>query len=339
MKKRILVVDNSSIVRRYLKQLLEKNGYSVETFKSAEDALQALRKEHYSLAIIDFELPSMSGLELLKIIMNEQAMRVLMIGSTSSANHSFEALDIGAIDYIVKPNNGVDIVNIANDVLQKVKKSLLILSRNIQKMQMPKAVKSSSYESDIKMGFVLIGASTGGPRLIESICRSLPVDYPHAVCIVQHMPTEFTANFATRLNTLSALEVMEAESGLALKKGRVIIAKGGKHLHIRKKLNNYSIVLASNIRERFFVPSVDEMFLSAVESLPLKNILAVELTGIGDDGADGMVALKQHGAYTLAESEESAVVYGMPKEAALRGGATKVLAFDKILNEIINFGQ
>lgn len=339
MKKSILVVDSSSVVRRYIKKILEEQEYRVESVKSVEDALVSLGKERYSLVILDVELSFRDDLEFLKFLVHEKSTRVLMLGTNSNADHSFEALEMGAIDYIMKPQKSINIVNISKELLQKVKKILLILPQNMKKKEPKHGIKSVTYESDIEMRFVLVGASTGGPRLIESICKNLPADYPHVVCVVQHMPTEFTANFAVRLNKLSSVEVVEADNGVELKKGRVIIAKGGKHLHIRKKLKRYGVVLAPNTRERFFVPSVDEMFLSALEILPTKNILAVELTGIGDDGADGMVVLKKHGAYTLAESQESAVVYGMPKEAAIRGGATKVLSFDKILNEIINFGQ
>ena len=339
MKKSILVVDSSSVVRRYVKKLLEENEYRVESAKNAQEAFTLLHKEHFSLVILDVTLSVGNDSELLHFLVHDKATRVLMLGEISNADNSFEALEMGAIDYIMKPQKSVDIVNISEELLQKVKKILLILPQNMKRKKPEDMLRSVTYESDIEMSFVLVGASTGGPRLIESICKNLPADYPHSVCVVQHMPTEFTANFAARLNKLSAVEVVEADNGVELKKGRVIIAKGGKHLHIRKKLKSFSVVLAPNTRERFFVPSVDEMFLSALESLPMKKLLAVELTGIGDDGADGMVALKKRGAYTLAESEESAVVYGMPKEAAIRGGATKVLPFEKILHEIINYGQ
>ena len=258
--------------------------------------------------------------------------------TSESADVTFEALDLGAIDYITKPKSSVDIAKVSEEILQKVKKALLVPPKNIQTKQITLPLqKKMEVRTDVDMGFVLIGASTGGPRLIEAICKNLPKNYPHALCVVQHMPTEFTENFAKRLNSLSQVEVLEAQNGLELKAGRVIIAKGGYHLHLRRKLKTYSVTLAPNTRERFFVPSVDEMFLSALEILPMKHLLAVELTGIGDDGADGMVALKRAGAYTLAESEESAVVYGMPKEAALRGGASKVLSFEKILEEIIKY--
>jgi len=274
-------------------------------------------------------------------MMKIRALRVLMISSftSDSAEVTLEALELGAIDYIPKPGSSVGIAKVSSEILTKVKDILLVPPKKINQKLTPFKVHTSNINTSIDMGYVLVGSSTGGPRLIEQICKSLPSDYPHAVCVVQHMPTEFTANFAKRLNSISAVEVVEATEGLELLPSRVIIAKGGKHLHIRRRLNKFVVHLAPNTHERFFIPSVDEMFFSAVNLLPINKVLAVELTGIGDDGADGMVALKQKGAYTLAESEKTAVVYGMPKEAAIRGGATKVLDFNDILDEIISYGQ
>jgi two-component system chemotaxis response regulator CheB len=340
-KKKILVVDDSAVIRRYLIKLLEGAGYEVQSAKNGQEALEKLQQEHFSLVTLDIEMPLLNGIETLKEIMKRKATRVLMISAFTqdNADVTLEALELGAIDYIPKPKSSVDIVKVSDEILRKVSNALLILPKQLQKNPTTFKVHNEHIDTSVDMGFVLIGASTGGPRLIEQICKSLPANYPHAVCVVQHMPTEFTANFAKRLNTLSKVEVLEAQNGLALQRSRVIIAKGGWHLHIRRKLKSFSTVLAPNTRERFFVPSVDEMFFSALDSLPPKKILAVELTGIGDDGADGMVALKRAGAYTIAESENTAIVYGMPKEAAERGGATKVLDFNDIVDEIIRYGQ
>jgi len=340
-KKKILVVDDSAVIRRYLVKLLEGAGYEVTIAKNGKEALERLDETAFSLVTLDIEMPIMGGIETLQEIMKKCPTRVLMISAFTqdNADVTFEALELGAIDYIPKPKSSVDIVKISDEILRKVKSVLSIIPKQLkQELSIFKEHKME-IDSSIDMGFVLIGASTGGPRLIEQICKSLPQNYPHAVCVVQHMPTEFTSNFARRLNSLSKVEVLEADNGVVLQRGRVIIAKGGKHLHIRKKLKNFTITLAPNTRERFFVPSVDEMFFSAVETLPTKQVLAIELTGIGDDGADGLLALRKAGAYTIAESERTAVVYGMPKEAAKRGGAVKVLDFNEIVDEIIKYGQ
>ncbi len=341
IKKNILVVDDSAVIRRYLIKLLEDAGYNVESAKNGQEALLKLKQKHFSLVTLDVEMPVLDGIETLRILMRENPVRVLMISSytTSSADVTFEALELGAIDYIPKPKNSLEIAKISKEILSKVRYALLVTPKKLKSVLTPFKVHDTYVNVSVDMGFVLIGASTGGPRLIEQICKTLPKNYPHVVCIVQHMPTEFTANFAKRLNSLSEVEVVEADNGIELKRSRVIIAKGGWHLHFRKKLHTYTVKLVSNTTNRFFVPSIDEMFFSAVEVLPPKEILAVELTGIGDDGADGMVALRKHGAYTIAESEKTAVVYGMPKEAYERGGAMKVLDFNDIVDEIIQYGS
>ena len=341
MKKNILVVDDSAVIRRYLVKLFEGAGYEVQSAKNGIEALEKLQQQSFSLVTLDFEMPLKDGLETLKELMECCPTRVLMVSSHTdgSADVTFEALEYGALDYVHKPSSSVDIVKVSNEILEKTKQLLLTPLSKISKKSSKRVVEREVKDSSIDMGFVLIGASTGGPRLIEKICKSLPSNYPHAVCVVQHMPTDFTANFAKRLNSLSSVEVLEADNEVSLQKGRVVIAKGGWHLHFRKKLNEFKVKLVPNTAERFFVPSVDEMFLSARAVLPVKNILAIELTGIGDDGADGMVELRKAGASTIAESEKTAIVYGMPKEAYERGGAQKVLDFDDIVDEIIAYGQ
>ena len=341
IKKRVLVVDDSAVVRRYLIKLLESAGYEVDFARDGEEALQKLASSHFSLVTLDIEMPKLDGIETLREIMNRKPTRVLMVSSYAqeSSDLALEALNLGAIDSVYKPKNSLEIAKISDEILSKVANALTTVPQFLQKKREHFRAHDTAISSDISMRVVLIGSSTGGPRLIEKICKTLPKNYPHAVCVVQHMPTDFTANFAKRLNGISEVEVLEADNGLELKAGRVIIAKGGKHLHFRKKLKSIIVQLSSNVRERFFTPSVDEMFMSAASTLSCSNILAIELTGIGDDGADGMVELRRKVAYTIAESEQSAVVYGMPKEAALRGGAQKVLDFNEIVDEIIKYGQ
>ncbi|GAB6074296.1 CheB methylesterase domain-containing protein [Nautilia lithotrophica] len=219
--------------------------------------------------------------------------------------------------------------NFKKELLDLIEKKL-----GIKRIEKPKKTIIKNAEK-----YVLIGSSTGGPGLIETIAKSLPEDYPYPVCVVQHMPANFTAKFASRLNGLSKLHVVESDNTQPVIKGFFIIAKGGWHLHFRNKDGVIYCKHAPNSKNRFFVPSVDEMFFSALEVMNPKNILAVVLTGIGDDGADGLVALKNAGAYTLAESEKTAAVYGMPKAAKERGGACKVLDFPDIVKEIIKFGK
>jgi len=339
VKRKILVVDSSAVIRRYLVKLFLDAGYEVESSRTKEEVLRRLNTQHFSLVMLDIDMVQENALEILQEIMKTKPTRVLLLSSQHTNDITMEALNLGAIDSIIKPKNSIDIAKISQEVLSKVHNALQSMPNFLRSSQEVFKTHNVAIRTDVDMGFVLIGSSTGGPRLIEQICKTLPANYPHAVCVVQHMPTDFTSNFAKRLNTLSKVEVVESDNGVELKAGRVIIAKGGKHTHFRKKLKSFTTVLTSNIKERFFVPCVDEMFFSAAEVLPVKNILAIELTGIGDDGADGMVELRRKGARTIAESEKTAVVYGMPKEAALRGGAQKVLDFNDILDEIIKYGQ
>ncbi len=228
-------------------------------------------------------------------------------------------------------------INFSKEEISTLAKKLPFLLRKTKKTSTktePRKEKKQTQNKKSKL--VLIGASTGGPGLIEKIVSSLPKNYPHSICIIQHMPRGFTKRFAERLNSISQLEVLEAEDGMKLKPGRAVIAKAGYHLHLDKQGEDIVCKIVPNTKGLFFVPSVDETFLSALNVENPENIVAVLLTGIGYDGAEGMVALKKAGALTIAESEKTAAVYGMPKVAKEKGGATKVLDFPDILKFLIN---
>ncbi len=350
-KKKILVVDDSALVRRVLTKIIQEMGFEVDTAKDGIEAVEKAIKNSYDLITLDIEMPGKNGLEVLKEIMEKKPTRVIIISSytTDNASITIQALNLGALTYITKPGKlGVDLKKVEEEIKYKIKEAL-----EVPKFRLKSPLKTSIetekyYEKELKsfepdthtQRYILIGASTGGPRLIEQIAKTLPENYPHPVCVVQHMPENFTGKFAERLNSISKLTVVEARNNEEVIKGKIIIGKGGKHLHFRKREDGVVVCkLAPNTANRFFVPSVDEMFFSALEVMEPKKIVAILLTGIGDDGADGMVALKKAGAYTIAESEETAVVYGMPREAYLRGGATKVLPFPEILREIIRLGM
>ncbi len=228
-------------------------------------------------------------------------------------------------------------INSSKEEISTLAKKLpFLLRKTKQTSTKTEPRKEKKQTQNKKNKLVLIGASTGGPGLIEKIVSSLSKNYPHSICIIQHMPRGFTKRFAERLNSISQLEVLEAEDGMKLKPGRAVIAKAGYHLHLDKQGEDIVCKIVPNIKGLFFVPSVDETFLSALNVENPENIVAVLLTGIGYDGAEGMVALKKAGALTIAESEKTAAVYGMPKVAKEKGGATKVLDFPDILKFLIN---
>lgn len=351
MAKKILVVDDSALVRKQLTDLLVSNGYEVEVAKNGKEACKKAMEIDFNAITMDINMPIMDGLSAVKEIMSNSPTPILMVSSLTveDAPTTLEALELGAIDYVAKPGTfNIGSQEEAQDIVRKIRsvaripKSRLqrkraVRGRTVRNLKEPK-IAPKEVSTEPADSIILIGSSTGGPGLIEEICTWLPKDFPHAVCVVQHMPEKFTATFAERLNKSSKLEVKESKDNEELLKGVVYVAKGGEHLHFRKKVSGKIVLKHGSANEkRFFTPSVDEMYLSAINAFSPNKMLAVLLTGIGDDGADGMVALKKAGVFTIAESEESATVYGMPKEAFLRGGTCEVLPFPKILRKITSY--
>ncbi len=351
-RKKVLVVDDSALIRKQLGTLFDKAGYDVGLAKNGQDALEFVQAVDFDVITMDINMPVMDGLTAVKEIMRIKPTPIVMVSSLTQdeAEITFEALEAGAVDYVPKPGTlSLDLARQEQEILEKVaaaaaipKSRLTIRRQAVQKKidLLKKKTQPKVATDKVPQGLVLIGASTGGPGLIEQIVTSLPADYPYPVCVVQHMPENFTGIFARRLDKNAAVEVVEARQGDKLIAGKVVIGKGGKHLHFSKKASGHlAVKLVPNTMNHFFCPSVDEMFCSAAQVFDPKCMMAVELTGIGDDGADCMVKLRQGGAYTIAESEETAVVYGMPKEAWERGGAVKKLPFPKIVEEILAYGE
>lgn len=344
MAKKILIVDDSALVRKQLSDLIEKAGYQVETARNGQDGYEKAIATDFDAITMDINMPVMDGITAVEKIMSDNPTPILMVSSltTEDAEITFDALDLGAIAAVPKPGT----MNIGGreekaDILEGIEAACSVPRRKLKLGKIKKAITPREPKTPLDAkkadSVVLIGSSTGGPGLIEDICAGLPEDYPHAVCVVQHMPERFTKNFASRLNGEAVVPVHESEHNMELLAGNVYIAKGGEHLHFSKKVSGKIVIRHGKPTEpRFFTPSVDEMFFSASKTFPANKMLAIELTGIGDDGADGMVELKKMGVFTVAESEETASVYGMPKEAFLRGGTCEVLPFPSILKKIIS---
>ena len=267
MAKKILVVDDSALIRKQLGTLFDKNGYDVGFAKDGAEALEFIKSIDFDVITMDINMPIMDGLSAVKHIMAVRPTPIIMVSSLTQdeADITFEALDLGAIDYISKPGTmTLDIAKQEADILEKVKTAslieknrLLIRKKATQKKlnlrEQSKAVPKSEFLSNSKL--VLIGASTGGPGLIEEITTSIPKNYPYPICIVQHMPESFTANFAMRLNRKSALEVLESKSGDTLESGKCIIAKGGWHLHFAQKSSGHvTLKHVPNSMGHFFCP-------------------------------------------------------------------------------------
>jgi len=353
MAKSVLIVDDSALVRKQLGEMISTLGFNIEFAKNGQDAVNKATDIQYDVITMDINMPVMDGIEAVKQIMEKQPTPILMVSSltTDDATITMDAMDLGAVDYIAKPGTmNVGKSENREEILSKVSSLSRISPRRLKrKMLRPitrerrraeptrertRAALNDVSSKDIEK-VILIGSSTGGPGLIEQICSSLPSTFKHPVCIVQHMPEQFTAAFAQRLDRASVLPVHETKQNMELLPGNVYVARGGVHMNFAKKVSGKIVIREDkNKGKNFFQPSVNEMMKSALEIFDGKSLVGVILTGIGDDGADAMVAIKKAGAYTLGESENSATVYGMPKEAYDRGGVSEQLDFSAILKKI-----
>ncbi len=349
MAKKVLIVDDSALVRKQLTEMIETLGFEIDTAKNGQEAVDKATAMQYDVITMDINMPVMDGIEAVKQIMQAKPTAILMISSltTEDASITMDALDLGAVDYIAKPGTmNVGKRENREDILEKVKSLSRISPRRLKRKAARPPVRerrrsepvqeevSNASSLDITK-VVLIGSSTGGPGLIEQICSSLPANYKYPVCIVQHMPEQFTKAFAERLDRASIVPVHESAHNMELLPGNVYVARGGVHMNFAKKVSGKIVIREDKDKgDNFFQPSANDMMTSAMGTFDASNLVGVILTGIGDDGADSMVRLRQGGAYTLGESEESATVYGMPKEAYDRGGVMEQLDFKNILKKI-----
>ncbi|QSZ42292.1 chemotaxis-specific protein-glutamate methyltransferase CheB [Sulfurimonas aquatica] len=355
MSKNILIVDDSALVRKQLKEIISTLDFNIDFAKNGHEAVEKATSFQYDIITMDINMPIMDGLEATRQIMQKQATPILMVSSLTKedAPTTMEALELGAIDYIAKPGTmNVGKNENREEILEKVqllsKISIRRLKRNLlrpatrerrrlvtrKESELRKEAPVSSTKEIEKI--VLIGSSTGGPGLIEQICTHVPSSYKYPICIVQHMPEHFSKAFAERLDRASPLPVYETQNGMEVVPGNIYVARGGVHLTFRKKVSGKIVIYEDkNKGSSFFQPSVNAMMHSSLKIFDAKKIVGVILTGIGDDGADAMVELKKAGAYTIGESENSATIYGMPKEAYERGGVLEQLDFLAILKKIV----
>lgn len=342
---KVLIVDDSAFMRNTLSSMISTDP-EIQVVGVARDGIEAIDKVFQlkpDIVTLDVEMPRMDGIEALKNIMEKNPVPVLMVSSltTEGAKVTLDALDLGAVDFIPKnlSDLSINIVKIKENLIEKIKKigkkGLPVFKKlkNSKPLQMP---ATPQYVPHRRVNIVAIGSSTGGPKALQHIIAKLPKDFPVPVVIAQHMPPNFTATFADRLNQLSLLEVKEAEHGEVIKKGVVYIAPGRGHMSVaRKKITETTISISEDRGTYIYRPSVDVLMLSVVENFS-GHVLGVILTGLGNDGMKGMKEIKNSGGRTIAESEKTCVVYGMPKAVVEAGAADKVVPVDEIAGEIIN---
>jgi two-component system chemotaxis response regulator CheB len=338
----VLVVDDSAFSRQTIKKMLESDE-QVEVVGIAPDGINAIAKTlklKPDLITLDLEMPEMDGFSFLRWLMKQSPTPVIMVSSYGDSKTVFKALELGAVDFVAKPSSkaSVELRNIEKDLLRKVKGAKgvnlesLSRARQIHGEGAGEAVRYTPGESEIRM--VAIGSSTGGPPALQVVLTELPKSLPSAVAISQHMPKGFTQSLAERLDKLCSLRVKEAEQDDVIEDGHVYICPGGYHMSFRRRAGKVKVMLKKASTEDMYVPSVDIMMRSAADVYG-SSTLGVVLTGMGNDGTDGMKKIVSNGGINIAESEETAVVFGMPAGAIKAGVAHKVLPLDRIAAEII----
>lgn len=344
-KIRVVVVDDSAFYRRTIAEILNlsKDIEVVRTAYNGLDAIKVVSDSPPDVITLDLEMPEMDGFTFLRWLMNNRPMPVVVISSRSEASSVFKALELGAVDFIEKPSRGasLDIVKLSHELISKVKTAAAIPREKLHIQPKRSTVPSvaavpSYYERDL-FKLVAVGASTGGPTAIQEIIKGLPGNLPAAIVISQHMPPVFTRYFAERLNRFGILPVKEAVDGERVEVGRVYISPGGSHLILRNDRKDKETIKASLLQvkeEDKYSPSVDLLMSSAAEVSGI-NTIGVLLTGMGSDGKRGIKKIKELGGRTIAESESTAIVFGMPKEAILEGVIDKILPLNEIAGEII----
>jgi len=317
---RVLVVDDSAFMRKAISMMLEDDS-EIEIAGTARDGLEAIEKVKAlkpDLMTLDVEMPRMDGITALKKIMKECPLPVLMVSSITvdGARATIDAMAAGAVDFIPKQLSYVslDITKIKVDLIAKIKAIAKNRSRIFSRVMSNKVSTPRRNYSLKHMAaqLVTIGISTGGPFSLQKVIPSLPENFPLPVAIVQHMPPHFTKSLAERLDSISRVEVCEAEDGMELSKGKVFIAPGGLHLKFKAVGSKVQIVTSKEPADSLHRPSVDVMFKSAFDIYGGK-ILAAVMTGMGRDGLEGAKLIKASGGKVVAQNEETCVVYGMPK--------------------------
>ncbi len=340
-KIRVLIVDDSSFVRTILTKglsldpQLEVIGNAADPYE-ARDKIVNLKPDVLTL---DVEMPKMNGLEFLKKLMPQYPMPVIMVSSLTrrSSQITLDALSAGAVDFVTKPASNLD--GGLSGLMEVIQEKIKIASKVNFKNRRNEGCSSREIQSiEGCSGFALhskiiaIGASTGGTDAIETIIQTFPKNMPGTV-IVQHMPAEFTRLFADRINSKCKVSVKEAESGDLVSPGTVLIAPGGYQMTLVKTNSKYRVLCRQGELVCGHAPSVEVLF-NSVAQVAGPNAIGVMLTGMGHDGADAMVNMKKSGAKTLAQDEATSVVFGMPKEAYVRGGAEVLVPLDRIPKKV-----
>ena len=347
----VLVVDDSALVRQTMISILQgQPGLRVTVAANALIAARKMAEDRPTVMVLDLEMPQVDGLSFLNRIMAEDPLPVIICSGFAERGSlaAMQALEAGAVEVIAKPRLGVrefieeeqggllETIRAAAQARVRRRAPPLGLSpRHTADAVLPRASRAVASRSTQRL--VAVGASTGGVDALRLVLEKLPAEAP-AMLVVQHMPERFTAAFARRLDTLCRMEVKEAADGDAVLQGRVLIAPGNKHLIMVRDGSSYAVEVRAGALVSRHRPSADVLFRSVAIAAGA-HALGVIMTGMGDDGAAGLLELRAAGARTLAQDEESCVVYGMPKEAVARGAVEAIVQLDALPAEILKWSS
>jgi two-component system chemotaxis response regulator CheB len=346
MKKiRVLVADDSALMRQTLRRIIAASADFdlVGLARDGEDAVTKARELRPDVISMDINMPKLDGITALQIILQEKICPVVMVSSLTQqgTTTTFECLELGAFDFVAKPDGTVssNLGAVAEELISKLKaaasRGIIDRTQRIRERRQPNQAPARATFSNItRKRAIAIGISTGGPATLQEVLPQIPADLPASIFLVQHMPPSFIASFAKRLGDSCAIKVVEARSGMSVEPSVCYVAPGGMHLCLHRKMTGEIVIRTPTTPATLFVPSVGVMMESVLKVYGADTV-GVLMTGIGDDGADQMVAIKNAGGHTIAESEQTAVVYGMPREAIERGGACVVAPSHQVAGEIL----
>jgi len=338
---RALVIDDSAYNRVTLSRMLESHqGISVvATAVNGEDGIKQVMKHRPDVITLDLEMPIMDGFAFLRWLMANRATPVIAVSSRSSDRSVFKALELGAVDFIAKPGGRVSprLEEIQKDLITKVTQMAEIRMENVRRLiaeedRKPEDVVVEAMVCAKGIEVVVIGCSTGGPPALQHLFQALPL-MPVPIVVAQHMPPTFTRLFAERVNRLTRYSVKEAEDGDILANGTVYIAPGGMQTEIRRLTEGLQVRVFPAAAADLYAPSVDRLFSTASDSCA-DRLVAIIMTGMGDDGAASIRKVHERGGKTIAESSQTAIIFGMPGEAIKTGAVDQVLPLPEIADAV-----
>jgi len=344
---RVMVIDDSALVRQTMAAVLPpQDGFLLETAGNGLIAEKKIPSFRPQVLILDLEMPVMDGMTFMKKLMNSQPLPVIICSSVTAqgSQAAIKALEAGAVDVIQKPQIGTkQFLEESKMTIQDAVRGACSVS--VKKKAAVEITAAPKYTADVILPagkpsvqgktdrVVVVGASTGGTEALRVFLQALPADIP-PIFIVQHMPKHFTKAFADRLNGICLPHIQEAQDGQVAYKGEVFIAPGDEHLLLKRQGTQYRVEIKSGPLVSRHRPSVDVLFRSAARYAG-KNALGIIMTGMGDDGAQGMLEMKEAGCFNIAQDEKSCVVFGMPKEVIKRGAADLILPLEKIAPKLL----